>query len=223
MVFFSSNKGYSTSPGSGSTSVSNYKSQKPQNNSNLYCDYCNRKGHTRAICFRLHGYPANWRGKRRTSPGPTTAANLARVNSTYGSLMEYTNFTGQGSSSGNSSSRPQLNQIPSPPGSIAFNPNSSHALMTNLQPPQYQCPQYQYPQQWQYLYPQPHHQYLQTPHLPAPENDKLTSDCTMRTSGMLSCSHYTVDDKWIVDSGASKHMVNNMNLLTKYTNICDSS
>ncbi|KAG5599387.1 hypothetical protein H5410_030757 [Solanum commersonii] len=117
MAFFSSNKGYPTSSGSGSTSVSNYRSQKPQNNSNLYCDYCNRKGHSRAICFRLH-------------------ANLARVNSTNGSLIEYTNFTGQGSSSGNSSSRPQLNQIPSPPGSIAFNPNSSHALMTNLQPSQ---------------------------------------------------------------------------------------
>ncbi|KAH0680824.1 hypothetical protein KY290_023021 [Solanum tuberosum] len=59
MAFFSSNKGYPTSSGSGSTSVSNYRSQKPQNNSNLYCDYCNRKGHTRAICFRLHGYLAN--------------------------------------------------------------------------------------------------------------------------------------------------------------------
>uniref|UniRef100_M1DXJ1 Uncharacterized protein n=1 Tax=Solanum tuberosum TaxID=4113 RepID=M1DXJ1_SOLTU len=67
MAFFSSNKGYPTSSGSGSTSVSNYRSQKPQNNSNLYCDYCNRKGHTRAICFRLHGYPANWRSKKRTS------------------------------------------------------------------------------------------------------------------------------------------------------------
>ncbi|KAH0694700.1 hypothetical protein KY290_023696 [Solanum tuberosum] len=43
-------------------------------------------------------------------------------------------------------------------------------------------PQYQYPQQWQYLYPQPPHQYLRMPHLPAHENGKLASDCTMRTS-----------------------------------------
>ncbi|KAG5621339.1 hypothetical protein H5410_006557 [Solanum commersonii] len=85
-------------------------------------------------------YSVNYsqRGKRRSNPGPITVANLARVNSTNGSLMEYTNFTGQGSSSGNSSSSPQLNQIPSPPGSSAFNTNSSHTLMTNLQPPQHQ-------------------------------------------------------------------------------------
>ncbi|KAG5582673.1 hypothetical protein H5410_053300, partial [Solanum commersonii] len=65
------------SAGNSHHSGSNFKPQK-QSNNNLYCDYCNWKGHTRVVCFRLHGYPANWKGKRRTSPRPIIAANLAR-------------------------------------------------------------------------------------------------------------------------------------------------
>ena len=32
-------------------------SNVPSYDPNVYCDYCNRIGHTRAVCFQLHGYP----------------------------------------------------------------------------------------------------------------------------------------------------------------------
>ncbi|KAG5604159.1 hypothetical protein H5410_025651 [Solanum commersonii] len=51
---------------------SNFRPRKNPN-SHLYCDYCNWKGHIRAQCYNLHGYPADWKGRRRPSPN---SANL---------------------------------------------------------------------------------------------------------------------------------------------------
>lgn len=67
---------------SSSNSGSNFRTQR-KSNSNLFCDYYNWKCHTRANCFRLHGYPANWKCKRRTSPGPVTAANFVTGSSPH--------------------------------------------------------------------------------------------------------------------------------------------
>lgn len=96
VTFFSSSKGHTSGSGSSSHSGSSFKPHRTSNN-NLYCDYCNWKGHIRANCFRLHGYPANWKGKRR-SPRSITAANLAKgsspqsttghVNCSHGSVFE---------------------------------------------------------------------------------------------------------------------------------------
>ena len=40
----------------------------PSYDPSVYCDYCHRTGHTRAICFQLHGYPP---GLERRKKGPS--------------------------------------------------------------------------------------------------------------------------------------------------------
>ncbi|KAG5625105.1 hypothetical protein H5410_010323 [Solanum commersonii] len=32
---------------------------------NAFCDYCNRTGHTQAVCYQLHGYPPGYERKKR--------------------------------------------------------------------------------------------------------------------------------------------------------------
>ncbi|KAG5595567.1 hypothetical protein H5410_036799, partial [Solanum commersonii] len=51
-------------------------SQKSSTKSHLYCDYCNWKGHVRSTCYKLHGYPVDWKGKRRTTSGLFPEANF---------------------------------------------------------------------------------------------------------------------------------------------------
>ncbi|KAH0733129.1 hypothetical protein KY289_004317 [Solanum tuberosum] len=50
----------------GTTSQSNsnqyYKSKK---NWELKCDYCKNQGHVEDNCFRLHGYPPDWKFKKK--------------------------------------------------------------------------------------------------------------------------------------------------------------
>nr|XP_033517179.1 uncharacterized protein LOC117281439 [Nicotiana tomentosiformis] len=48
--------------------VNGNSSFKPRNNlgrSTLQCDYCHLKGHTKDTCYKLHGYPADFKAKRR--------------------------------------------------------------------------------------------------------------------------------------------------------------
>ncbi|KAG5606651.1 hypothetical protein H5410_028143 [Solanum commersonii] len=96
MTFFSNGKGHMPRSGSTSYSGSNpptgteFRSNKKQfnNNSTLYYNYCNWKGHIRAICYKLHGYPADWKGKRRNNASPISA-NLAGFNNAPGLLMHH--------------------------------------------------------------------------------------------------------------------------------------
>ncbi|KAL3344416.1 hypothetical protein AABB24_023717 [Solanum stoloniferum] len=155
-------------PGAGSGSSiggSNFRPRK-SSNSHLYCDYCNWKGHIRAQCYKLHGYLADWKGKRRSFP---SSANL----------IDSTTSTSTPSGGGNSTT------------------GVSHAFMTNIPPAQ----------------PQPHphfshQQYMQILQLLDSGHGKTDIDSTVRTTGKLST------DKWIIDSGASKHMVHNLHKLT---------
>uniref|UniRef100_M1DQG2 Gag-pol polyprotein n=1 Tax=Solanum tuberosum TaxID=4113 RepID=M1DQG2_SOLTU len=69
MAFFSNNKcampRSSFNPNSGSNPHSGAvprSSHKSSPNSHLYCGYCNWKGHVRSTCYKLHGYPADWKG-----------------------------------------------------------------------------------------------------------------------------------------------------------------
>ena len=42
----------------------------------VWCDFCNKPRHTRENCWKIHGKPANWKGKTGDKPGraiiPTT-------------------------------------------------------------------------------------------------------------------------------------------------------
>lgn len=39
--------------------------QKSQKNWNLICDHCKLKGHTKAVCYRLVGYPPGYKGRKK--------------------------------------------------------------------------------------------------------------------------------------------------------------
>ncbi|XP_075095274.1 uncharacterized protein LOC142173561 [Nicotiana tabacum] len=51
---------------------------KPKKNFILICDYWNYKGHTRENCFKLNGYPADFKNMKKGSSFPT--ANFAGNN-----------------------------------------------------------------------------------------------------------------------------------------------
>ncbi|XP_075104407.1 uncharacterized protein LOC142178547 [Nicotiana tabacum] len=50
--------------------------QMPRRNFNLYCDYCKMKGHTREGCYKLIGYPTDFKVKKKIG------ANVAAHNVT---------------------------------------------------------------------------------------------------------------------------------------------
>lgn len=35
----------------------------------MYCEYCNMKGHTKENCYKLIGYPPDFKAKRNFKPG----------------------------------------------------------------------------------------------------------------------------------------------------------
>ncbi|KAG5573034.1 hypothetical protein H5410_062800 [Solanum commersonii] len=52
------------------------------------------------------------------------------------------------------------------------------------------------------------------------ENIKKHNDTAMQTTCMMhSSTMHTDDDKWIINSGASKHMVHNLGMLTQHTSL----
>jgi len=49
----------------------NYKGKNGQ----LFCDYCKWKGHTRETCYRLHGFPEDFKPKKKNTYSPQYSAN----------------------------------------------------------------------------------------------------------------------------------------------------
>lgn len=47
--------------------------------SKLFCDHCKRNGHTKDVCFELHGYPSWWE-KGKTRPGGVQSVNRRQAN-----------------------------------------------------------------------------------------------------------------------------------------------
>ncbi|XP_070013598.1 uncharacterized protein [Nicotiana sylvestris] len=68
-ITFFSNKGNTGSgynfSGGNNYSGSNYRSRK----NNLHYDYCNFKGHTRETCYKLNGYPPDFKPKKKCGFG----------------------------------------------------------------------------------------------------------------------------------------------------------
>jgi hypothetical protein len=44
--------------------ITEKKNEKKFNREELVCDHCGGKGHTKARCFKLHGYPKHWEDRR---------------------------------------------------------------------------------------------------------------------------------------------------------------
>ncbi|XP_033510604.1 uncharacterized protein [Nicotiana tomentosiformis] len=47
-------------------SVNSGNNFRPRRN-NLYCDFCNYKGHTRHNCYKIHGYPSDFKMRKKVS------------------------------------------------------------------------------------------------------------------------------------------------------------
>eukprot|EP00257_Ricinus_communis_P028206 XP_025015620.1 uncharacterized protein LOC112536923 [Ricinus communis] len=45
----------------------------------VWCDHCNKPKHTRENCWKLHGKPANWKGKHEGKFNQTPSANEAEA------------------------------------------------------------------------------------------------------------------------------------------------
>lgn len=52
-----------------------FKSRKKYDKSNLFCDYCKFIGHTKEVCWKLHGYPTYYKFKK--GRGVSTHVNNA--------------------------------------------------------------------------------------------------------------------------------------------------
>ncbi|XP_075083407.1 uncharacterized protein LOC142167147 [Nicotiana tabacum] len=50
----------------GVTTRNNYKLRR----NNLFCDFCNYKGHSRETYFKIHGYPADFKLRKKTNNFP---------------------------------------------------------------------------------------------------------------------------------------------------------
>ncbi|KAM3202137.1 hypothetical protein P3L10_029761 [Capsicum annuum] len=143
---------------------SNYRLKKI----NLYCDYCNWKGHTKGTCYKLHGYPSDSKGQKKNLV-TTNAINYA---GSFDDLCE---------------------AMPGMQLGNYFTDERFAAGGSTM--PHFTHEQYQ--------------QILQLLERHPTFANKVGTAGTMHSSISL-----TDDNKWIADSGASKHMVHNMNLLS---------
>ncbi|XP_070002085.1 uncharacterized protein [Nicotiana sylvestris] len=74
----------------GMNSGNNYKLRRE----NLFCDYYNYKGHTRDTYFKLHGYPADFKMKKKTTGFPQRPMANATTQKGQQSIMkQMTNTT----------------------------------------------------------------------------------------------------------------------------------
>lgn len=50
-------------------------SSQPKKNWNLICDFCQKKGHTKAKCYKIVGYPDNFSFRLKKKLDPAAAHN----------------------------------------------------------------------------------------------------------------------------------------------------
>ncbi|XP_047256247.1 uncharacterized protein LOC124889004 [Capsicum annuum] len=73
-----------------------FKSRNNLDRSNLFCDYCKFTGHTKEMCYKLHGYPANYKFKKKGG-GMSTHANSVYANNAINSGCEAPDEAGHSS------------------------------------------------------------------------------------------------------------------------------
>ncbi|XP_075075290.1 uncharacterized protein LOC142162679 [Nicotiana tabacum] len=149
-----------------------YKNAKNQ------CEYCKCKGHTKENCFKLHGYPSDFKNKRR---GGTFNAQANNVNN---------NMNHMENNYGNLPSDTQGNQL------------------------NYAAPD-------RFFTPEQYQQILQMLNK-GKDTKPIANLATTWTSSILHAFMSTlVDHNWIVDTGASNHMVHSLNLLDSYKEVSE--
>ncbi|XP_070011027.1 uncharacterized protein [Nicotiana sylvestris] len=170
---------YNTSGGYTNTGYSGgYKPKNFFNKSTVQCEYCKYKGHTKENCFKLHGYPSDFKNKRR---GGTFNAQANNVNN---------NMNHMENNYGNLPSDTQGNQL------------------------NYAAPD-------RFFTPEQYQQILQMLNK-GKDTKHIANLATTWTSSILHAFMSTlVDHNWIVDTGASNHMVHSLNLLDSYEEVSE--
>ncbi|XP_019231059.1 PREDICTED: uncharacterized protein LOC109211918 [Nicotiana attenuata] len=147
---------------------------KPRNSlerPTLQCDYCHLKGYTKDTYYKLHGYPTDFKAKRRGYSGP-------QVNNA---------FTARGF-------QPFDLPQPTPQQTSQPTPQFSLALMFTQE------------------------QYDQILHMlnKGKRVESVANAATMNNTGTIKAfMSHLVNSNWIVDTGASNHMVHNSKLLSE--------
>uniref|UniRef100_A0A3Q7H6I8 Reverse transcriptase Ty1/copia-type domain-containing protein n=1 Tax=Solanum lycopersicum TaxID=4081 RepID=A0A3Q7H6I8_SOLLC len=171
--------------------------QKFTRNSHLYCDVCKIRGHNKDNCWKIVGYPPEFKFKKRKfSEGGSAAYNVSAKENTQNEVLQAGNeqsefkygsdtnvFShGKGSSS--------MDQIQSKPSQVEAN---------HFRQEQYN-----------------HIVQMLAQHNPQ-VNQNSMSNTAANTAGMTSSMALNVSHKpnWIVDTGATNHMASRLELLNK--------
>lgn len=182
-----SSSGSAYYPNNGSSGNSGYKARnngdvRQGGRSNLYCDYCHYRGHTKDSCYKLHGYPKKKGSSSSHANSATAGGCQSPENGTCDNSSVNTNAKSFGTSSNNFSGGTQ--------GLSLFTHEHYNQILKMLSKGK------------------------------GKEVDSManvataSSSCTF-TALMSDMAH----TKWIIDTGASNHMVHSMNLMKHCTDL----
>ncbi|XP_019224271.1 PREDICTED: uncharacterized protein LOC109205958 [Nicotiana attenuata] len=189
-------------------------SQKPRKNFNVVCDFCKMKGHSKEKCYQLIGYPPDFKGRRKPVANSAHFGNSAQLG-THGQHQ------GMGNNSGNAHTSYGATQ-PLGPNTDGFNAGytgspgyfagaEKDARMSMRMPMPFTAEQYD-----QIL------KMLQKDNLHESTVNAANAagiiDSPMLANAVI-VSHSTDSkangDMWIVDTGATDHMVSNSEMISK--------
>ncbi|XP_075103379.1 uncharacterized protein LOC142177987 [Nicotiana tabacum] len=185
---------------------------KHRKNFNLYCDFCKLKGHSKENCYKIVGYPADYKFKKKGGAG------------VYNAVAEY------GLTSGNYNAPPELSPYTQPCGQQ--NPSFEMTTMQprSVQPLQHSSHTANMEQQPQHgggsAFPFTKEQYDQIMQIlnsntvsPTSANNNSPSPTSQANAigTNIALLDFNSPQEWIIDIGETNHMVSNVNLLDKAT------
>nr|XP_019068965.1 uncharacterized protein LOC109120058 [Solanum lycopersicum] len=173
--------------GSSSNSGNSFRTYPSNyNNSNLFCDYCKKSGHIEEKCYRLHGFPPDFKfTKGRNS------VSAANVHSNSGSTASE-KYEGQGNNLTHSFTYDQYNQLLSLLGNIHVHGEATSDGHKNS------ADGFTHEQGVVNLAG------ILACHSSITDFGKMSCKCVVSPAA-----------SWIIDSGATNHMTYNKALLTK--------
>ncbi|KAG8384325.1 hypothetical protein BUALT_Bualt04G0106500 [Buddleja alternifolia] len=173
----------------------NSNTQSQHAKKTLWCEFCQTTGHIQAKCFRLHGFPPNWKPKGKRNGGSIPHGG------SFGTQFprSHSNNVGLGS----------MSPPPAPPGFSSLGYGGNFPSGASLQQPQVSHATASAPPT-PHLTPDQIHQLLNLLHT----HSIKSTDSTPHLAGIshcLSVSHNPSD--WIIDSGATDHITYCFSLL----------
>ncbi|XP_019242594.1 PREDICTED: uncharacterized protein LOC109222729, partial [Nicotiana attenuata] len=180
----------------GTNSTGGYKQKRNQ----VQCEYCHYKGHSKENCYKLIGYPPNFKSRKKGVNGGQYA------NQVYSPELNYADRYGMGNNV--ASNVVQQGRVGS----------QSNAGVSQTQPASQRAFCQQMPLSTPVFTPE---QYQQIVHLLSKGSTEGSEALNKSTAaGILNkvnafMSH-CVNDNWIVDTGASNHMTSSLEILHDY-------